>query len=152
MRAADGQVALLVVDLAGRVYHQHFRLIGHRFDFLNHLHMRTNQASDRDEPQQKKTQRKFTGFIKFNAVSYYYYYYIFMGETGDVGAVDFDDPIAQFEAGTLGRLSGIHVSIVLTLARLVGKQVEAESVAFVPLDDVAQPRSRSRAQILSYFS
>lgn len=74
--------------------------------------------------------------------------HLFVRLVDDVDAVDFDDAVAELEAGGIGGRAGIDFADVLTAPALVGQQVETEPVALVPLDDVAQSRRRRRAQVL----
>lgn len=69
--------------------------------------------------------------------------HLFVIFVADVHAVHFDDPVARFEARSLGGRAGVDFTDELSRPCLAGEQIEAETVKVRPLDDVAQTWGRS---------
>ena len=56
----------------------------------------------------------------------------------DVDPVDLDDTVAEEEAGRVGRRLRVQFADEMTFFLLVGQQMETETLAISPFDDVAQ--------------
>ena len=68
----------------------------------------------------------------------------------DVDAVDFDDAIADAQAGGERHRSLVDFADVVAVAGLVVHQVEAVAFVQVALDDVAEARRRRRTDFLHH--